>query len=110
MAANEAAAISTLSTIFSAQTAYQATRGGGSYGTLKQLADAQLIDARLGGGEKNGYKFDVKITSDKFCEIVATPVHYGITGQNSFYLNSSDGVIRRADKQGAEATATDPPV
>jgi hypothetical protein len=108
IAANESAAISTLRTISSAQTAYQAVSGNGSYGTLKQLADAQLVDAQLGSGEKNGYRFQVKLTSPSSYEVVATPAQYGITGRNSFYISSHDVVIHSADKRGAEATASDP--
>lgn len=40
-------------------------------------------------------------------DAVATPVNYGSTGKRSFFLNQ-EGVIREADKKGAEATASDP--
>ena len=107
MAANELAAISQLRAIASAETIYQATTGGGSYGTLKQLIDAQSINQQTGTGENRGYKFDVRATGSSY-EAVATPVTYGLTGLKSFYMNSSNSAIHAADKKGAEATASDP--
>jgi hypothetical protein len=110
MAANELAAISQLRAIASAENTYQATTGGGSYATLKQLSDSQAINQQLNNGENRGYKFDVRVTSGSSYEAVATPIKYGFTGMKSFYLNSSGSDIHSADKKGAEATASDPPL
>jgi hypothetical protein len=107
MAANELAAISQLRAIASAETTYQTTTGGGSYGTLRQLIDAQSINQQISTGENRGYKFEVRATGPSY-EAVATPVTYGLTGLKSFYLNSTSSAIHVADKKGAEATASDP--
>jgi hypothetical protein len=107
MAVNETAAVNGLRAITTAETAYQATNG--SFGTLKQMSDSQTLDSRLAGGEKNGYRFDVRVNSTTGYEAVAVPVQYNFTGLRSFYLDSS-GLIRGGDKKGAEATAADPAV
>ena len=108
MAANELAAISQLRAIASAETTYQTTTGGGSYGTLKQLIDAQSINPQIGTGQNRGYKFEVRVTSGSSYEALATPLQYGLTGLKSYYVNSSSSAIHVADKKGAEATASDP--
>jgi hypothetical protein len=110
MAANELAAISQLRAIASAETNYQTTTGGGSYGTLKQLIDSQSIGQQIGSGENRGYKFEVRVSSGSSFEAVATPIKYGFTGLKSFYMNSSGSEIHGADKKGLEATASDPPL
>jgi hypothetical protein len=106
IAANEASAISGLRTLSSVESTYQATNG--SYGTLKQLTDSQSLDPKLAGGEKSGYKFEVRVTSAASYEALAIPLQHGITGRRSFYLNSKDNQIHWADRQGAEASASDP--
>ena len=108
MAANELAAISQLRAIASAEATYQATTGGGSYATLKQLVDSQSINQQISTGENRGYRFVVRVPSDASYEMVATPLQYGFTGLKSFYMNSSSSAIHVADKKGAEATASDP--
>ena len=55
--ANEGSAISSLRTIHGAQMTYQATAGGGNYGTMAQLLSSNLVDSVLGGGTKSGYGF-----------------------------------------------------
>jgi hypothetical protein len=80
---------------------------------------ADLVDAELSTGKKNGYTIRYTIVpaggnlpdeeanqTAKF-ELAATPVAYGKDGRRSFYLDSA-GVLRGADKQGAVATSTDP--
>ncbi len=108
MAANELAAISQLRAIASAESTYQATTGGGSYGALKQLVDSQAINSNIGSGENRGYRFEVKVTSGSSFEATATPKEYGFTGLKSFYMNSTDSQVHAADKKGAEAMASDP--
>ena len=110
MAANELAAISQLRAIASAETNYQTTVGGGSYGTLKQLIESQSINQQISNGENRGYKFEVRVSSGSSYEAVATPTKYGFTGLKSFYMNSSGSEIHGADKKGMEATASDPPL
>ena len=80
---------------------------------------ANLVDAELSAGKKDGYTIRYRIVpasgglSDEEAkqaarfELAATPVEYGKGGRRSFYLGS-DGILRGADKQGAVATSTDP--
>jgi hypothetical protein len=110
MAANELAAVSQLRAIATAEANYQATTGGGSYGTLKQLIDAQSINQQISNGENSGYKFEIKVASGSSYEALATPVKYGLTGLKSFYMNSSGSEIHGADRKGMEATVSDPPL
>src|SRR5256885_1398694 len=61
-AANEGAATSSLRTLTGAEATYQATSGNGVYGSLTDLNNANLIDARLAGATtaanaKSGYIF-----------------------------------------------------
>lgn len=60
-AANESSAISGMRTITTTEAIYQATRGNGSYGTLDDLSNADLlIDSVLAGANtspKNGYLY-----------------------------------------------------
>lgn len=113
-AADEASAISSLRTLNSAEATYQATTGDGNYGTMEDLFRNGLIDAQLARKLKNGYIFEVTATPHssfepaKF-EVVATPLTYGTTGTRSFFIDET-GVIRGADKHGAEATASDAPL
>lgn len=99
-------AITNLKTIASAQETYSNTKGAGSFGTLQQLADMQIIDPLLGVGDKKGYKFSVKVKSGDY-EAVAVPRDYGVTGKRSFFINSKNE-LRGADKAGHEATSSDP--
>lgn len=59
-AANEGSAQSAVRTIHSAQVAYQATAGAGSYSEdLETLENERLVDSVLGSGTKSGYDFEV---------------------------------------------------
>jgi type II secretory pathway pseudopilin PulG len=121
-AANEGASMAILRTIHSAEATYQATTGRGSYGTLDQLADAQLINpefAAKAGTGRYGYKFKLEIGSAYTSlredtelpgfHLVAVPMDYGNSGTRSFYIDET-GVIRGEDTHGAEATALTPAV
>ncbi len=74
---------------------------------------AQLIDAELAAGEKDGYRFRYRILpaaeagGEPSYELACAPVQYGVTGRRSFYLDAA-GTLRGGDKRGAIATATDP--
>lgn len=61
-AANEGSAQSSLRTIHSAEGTYQATVGGGNYGSLVELDGQDLIDPVLATGSKSGYTFAVNTT------------------------------------------------
>jgi hypothetical protein len=109
--ANETSAILSLRSIGQAELLYFNTHQRG-FGTLKELSADQLIPSELAAGERNGYRFTVRIferseSGQPAYEANAIPVNYGSTGKRSFYLNE-DAVIRQADKNGSEATAKDP--
>jgi len=82
---------------------------------------ANLVDAELAAGSKDGYTFRYRVVPAAGAEtpedankkagyeVAATPYDYGKTGKRSFFLDSS-GVLRGADKQGVVATADDPRV
>jgi hypothetical protein len=80
-----------------------------------------LLDAELAAGNKDGYTIRYTIVpiggdlpedetkkAEKFT-LATTPNEYGKAGQRSFFLDS-EGVLHGADKQGALANSTDPPV
>src|SRR3712207_8650686 len=52
---------------------------------------------------RSGYRFELSVAGSSY-QLTATPVEYPNTGMRSFYT-SEDGVIRAADKRGAEADA-----
>jgi hypothetical protein len=109
--ANETSAIVSLRSIGQAELLYFNTHQG-VFGTLKELSADQLIPSELAAGERNGYRFTVRIierseSGQPAYEANAIPVNYGSTGKRSFYLNE-EAVIRQADKNGSEATAKDP--
>lgn len=108
---NEAGALRSLTTLFSAEATYQATTGNGDYGTLEELRKEKLVDYVLAEGHRYRYLFRIRREksspeSPASLEIVAVPRSYGQTGRRSFYLNET-GVIHRADKKGAEANPGD---
>jgi len=60
--ANEGSAQSSIRTIHSAQATYQATAGGGAFGSLANLMGERLVDSVLGQADttaKSGYMFDI---------------------------------------------------
>ena len=105
-ASNEAVARSVVRTVANAETAFKATDGNDSYGTLDQLVSAGLLSKeRL---EKFGYSMTVTASADRF-EITAVPIEYGSTGKLSFFIDES-GVLRGGDHGGGAATLSDQPV
>jgi type IV pilus assembly protein PilA len=67
-AANEASAISSMRTLTSAEATYQATSGGGNFGDMTALKNANLVDSQLGGATasttpKSGYWYSVTPTN-----------------------------------------------
>jgi hypothetical protein len=109
---NEAGAIMSLRTLFSAEAVYQSTVGNGDYGTLDELRKQGMIDQVLVAAHRYGYLFRIrreKISSESpqaSFEITAVPRTYGRTGRLSFYMDET-GVIQSLDKNGAEATHAD---
>jgi hypothetical protein len=92
--------------IASAEERYKEGTGGGSYGTLEQLMAENLVPKDT--VEKSGYRFEVTVSGDKF-EVSAAPVEYGKTGKKSYFIDNTF-VVRGADRSGASATASDPPI
>jgi hypothetical protein len=76
---------------------------------------AGLLDAELAASKKGGYLYRYRVVpargeaGEPGFELAATPVEYGKTGRRSFFLDAS-GTLRGGDKQGAVATASDPPI
>ncbi len=106
-AANEASAISGLREIISAESTYASTVGAGSFGTLAELSQSNLLEKKLAGGYRDGYRFKV-VAYEGGCEALAMPMTYGQTGVRSFYASCEEGDIRGADKNGGPAEDTDP--
>lgn len=139
MAANEASAAASLQTINSAEISYLATYDNGYAPALETLggsstgaadcSHAQLIDVKLAGGVKGGYRFTYAPVFDNYQSqsrvspeaaskgcvtpgiskytVHADPVARGNTGQKSFFTDES-GVIRC--EMGGEASADSPPI
>lgn len=98
-AANEGSAIATMRVIFSSEATYQATAGGGNYGSLAQLGTVGLVDSVVvnsAATPKSGYVFaavDPAIASWAAFDATAVPsAHTTLnpitgTGSRSFYVN-----------------------
>lgn len=111
---NERCTIADLRILHSAQMTYSATVGGGNYGSFQQLYAANLISSSLAIGSRHGYNFaystiDATSVTPAFFALRATPINYGVTGRQSFYIDVT-GVLRGADKNGASADENDPPI
>ena len=101
---SESMAMGVMMFIPHAQESYKKTSG--SYGTLEQLIAAKLISKEM--VESAGYKFEVFVTGDKF-EAFGVPTEYGKTGKKSFFVDQTY-VLRGADRGGASASSSDPPI
>lgn len=106
IAVNESVAKSVLIMIIGAETSYRDGPGEGSFGTLEQLVEHNLMPKDM--LEKYGYKLELTVAGTKF-EATAVPVEYGKTGIMSFFVDES-GVVRGADRGGAPASVTDKPI
>jgi hypothetical protein len=103
---NEQMVLSTLVMIAYAKDQYKNKKGNGSYGTLEQLRAENLISDE--GIEKIGYRIDMTVSGDGF-EVSAVPLEYGKSGTMSYFIDQTK-VIRAADRNGAPATKSDPPM
>jgi hypothetical protein len=103
---NENAAMGVLWSIYSAQYRYKEELKDG-YASLDELINANMLskDAM----EASGYKFELRLIADGW-EVSATPVEYGKTGKNSFYMDSQTPTIRGGDHGGGPASASDLPI
>jgi len=107
--ANESAALRNLRAIEQAETAYLSAGGGGEVASINELEESKFLSPAFAGETLDGYKFSVKPhprVSAAFT-ISAIPATYGQSGINS-YFRDAYGTIHKADKEGKEATASDP--
>ena len=102
----ERMAIGTMYMIASAEHTYKTSKGAGSYGTLEQLIAENLVSKEM--IENSGYRFELTFSGDNF-EVSAAPLEYGKTGKMSYFMDNTR-IIRGADRNGAPATASDPPI
>lgn len=114
IAQNEKLAINAIRQISGAQATYQAISVDGNFGTLQQLAQAELIDNVLATGKKYGYTFTITVqlrttTTPSSFFVTATPQYYKRTGLRSFFVDVS-GIIRGGDKNGEPANRFDFPI
>ena len=103
---NERMAIGVMYMIAQTEEQYKADKGAGSYGTMEQLVEAELISKEFIEG--SGYRFELTVAGDKF-EVSAVPLEYGKTGNLSFFIDNTR-VLRGGDRNGASATSSDPPI
>jgi hypothetical protein len=87
-------AIQALRNIHAAQMTYQATVGGGNFGSLTALYQAGLISEELAGGHYGGYVFDCSTTAPTSTAPArfnsgATPFGYRVIGIRSFYIDET---------------------
>jgi len=109
---NEAASIGALRTLTTAQALYREgdkdKNGTLDYAaSLEDLRRVGLIDGILGGGMKQGYRFEIVEGTEERWSATAVPLQPGKSGERSFFVDES-GIIRsRAAPDGAPATALD---
>ena len=93
ISSNEALALLTLRHLAEVEYTFQSTIGRGvDFGTLQELAAAQLIDAELAGGTKWGYAYKLSVTratqtGPSSFEVIARPLEFGTTGIRSFHMD-----------------------
>ena len=106
IAANEAAAMSRLRAIVTAEQSF-AVDSGGQYATLETLLQNGLL-RNPSAAPLAGYRYTVKVKPGGF-EATAVPEQFSITGKRSFFVDESR-VLRGAEKGGSPATAKDPAI
>src|SRR5688572_2470784 len=104
-ARNERGALYALWRIASAERQYK-EKTGKTYGSIEQLVETEILSKDA--VQAAGYKIDLRLTAEGF-EVTAVPTEYGKTGKLSFFLDQS-GLARGADRGGAAASVSDPPV
>lgn len=112
MAANESSAVSALHTLNSAALEYQTIQNrypdalenlGPANSGAPTEQRANLIDATLASGTKNGYLFSYRTTNSGFT-INADPVKAGNTGVRHFFVDET-GIIRIERDHPADANS-----
>ena len=102
-AANEGSAQSSLRTIHSAQTVYQATAGAGSYAPdLGTLQTQRLVDDVLGSELKSGYEFEIIDVSGsgptaQFGVYAFPEITGGVTQSGSRYFGTTENGVMYVD-------------
>jgi hypothetical protein len=97
-------AIGLMYTIGRAEQEYLKTKGSGA--TLDQLIEAEMVSKEM--IENSGYRFELTLSGDKF-ELSGVPLEYGKSGNLSLFIDQTF-ILRAADRNGAAATASDPPL
>jgi hypothetical protein len=128
---NEASAVDSLRSITQAARHYATTYRNGFPPSLETLGPppdanaptcyaADLIDSRLAGGEKNGYRFQYRPgppmeeatrgcpVGVKGYSVIARPLMRGTTGNRSFYADWTFAIRSTSDDR--PATGNDPPI
>ncbi|HYL97712.1 MAG TPA: DUF4190 domain-containing protein [Blastocatellia bacterium] len=76
------------------------------YASPEELGKENLFNSER---TRFGYRLRIEFNGDSY-QIRATPIHYGQpTSAIMSYFISQDGVVRGADKHGADADSSDPP-
>lgn len=101
---NERTAMGVMYSIAQAEMTYKKTNG--TCATLEQLIAAKMFPK--GMMDKTGYKFELTVSGDKF-ELSAVPLEYGKSGNLSLFIDQTF-TLRGGDRNGAAATASDPPI
>jgi type IV pilus assembly protein PilA len=110
-AANEGSAQQSLRTIATAESTYRSTAGSGSYGTVTDLVNQNLVDSVLGGGVKSGYNFTTgaaPVASTTDFVIAAAPVtSSGVTatGTREFCIDQTGVLTGQAATSQTVATS-----
>jgi hypothetical protein len=116
-AADEAAAIRTMQTIFRAQTQYMLSHAE-EYGTFDQLRADNYLDQRFAGAAPvvEGYAFNIKVTPKSGSESAAYSINADpkqddgtpTGGARHLYMDSSSNVVHASATH--PATISDPPL
>jgi prepilin-type N-terminal cleavage/methylation domain-containing protein len=114
--ASEMAAQATVRSLHQAETQYYSTYGrfaasleelGKPSGGAANASGADLIDADLAKGEKQGYRYSIRTTPNGY-QINADPISYGIGGNRTFYSDQSHEIHAHSGRE--PASANDPEI
>ncbi len=109
-AANEAAAIQAVRTIFTAQAAYYNTAGSGNFGDLAALKntvmlDPLLADATVAPNSRSGYIYNISNPSTTGFVLGAAPINPN-TGSRNFTTDATGIIYGSVSTPGTVPTAT----
>ena len=110
-AANEAAAISAVRTISSAEANYFSTSGTGRYGTLSQLAALTIIDPAISvattiATQRSGYIYDIIITDAGGGFVAGAAPSSAYTGSRNFSSDEPGVIYQHPLNAGVVPTST----